>query len=91
MAERRLQKNPAAEAIPGTPRIRDVRIVSGSEVTGLCSRGSSRVPFKLKDNYVSSVFLLTLVVQCMFKYHMFHVQIHCLPKNLEAINNLVRF
>ncbi|CAF2112158.1 hypothetical protein HID58_082360 [Brassica napus] len=51
MAERRLQKNPAAEAIPGTPRIRDVRIVSGSEVTGLCSRGSSRVPFKLKDNY----------------------------------------
>lgn len=61
MAERRLQKNPAAEAIPGTPRIRDVRIVSGSEVTGLCSRGSSRVPFKLKDNYVSSVFLLTLL------------------------------
>uniref|UniRef100_M4CSP1 WEB family protein n=2 Tax=Brassica campestris TaxID=3711 RepID=M4CSP1_BRACM len=51
MAERRLQKNPAAEAIPGTPIIRDVRIVSGSEVTGLCSRGSSRVPFKLKDNY----------------------------------------
>lgn len=50
MAARRLQKNPAAEGIPGTPRIRDVRIVSGSEVTGLCSRGSSCVPFKLKDN-----------------------------------------
>ncbi|KAL0714564.1 hypothetical protein Bca4012_021543 [Brassica carinata] len=31
MAARRLQANPAAEGIPGTPRIRDVRIVSGSE------------------------------------------------------------
>ncbi|XP_018461221.2 LOW QUALITY PROTEIN: WEB family protein At3g56270 [Raphanus sativus] len=51
MTERRLQKNSAAEEIPGTPRIRDVRIVFGSEVTGLCGRGSSRVPFKLKDNY----------------------------------------
>ncbi|KAJ0246843.1 WEB family protein [Hirschfeldia incana] len=50
MATRRLHKNPAAEEIPGTPRIRDVRIVSGSEVTGICSRGSSCVPFKLKDN-----------------------------------------
>ncbi|CAH8360389.1 unnamed protein product [Eruca vesicaria subsp. sativa] len=51
MAEKRLQiKNNAAEAAPGTPRIRDVRIVSGSEVTG--GRGSSWVPFKLnKDNY----------------------------------------
>ncbi|KAF8102040.1 hypothetical protein N665_0201s0330 [Sinapis alba] len=52
MAERRLQKTPAAEGIPGTPRIRDVRIVSGSEVTGSCGRWSSRVPLiKLKDNY----------------------------------------
>lgn len=57
MTERRLQKNSAAEEIPGTPRIRDVRIVFGSEVTGLCGRGSSRVPFKLKDNYVSSCLL----------------------------------